>query len=331
MNVDAKAPKKQKIQIDNAPGKKRRKSASLDVRKARAGWIFILPFLIGFVLIYLPIIFDSIKYSFHEIKILVGGGYELEWVGWKNYSDAILVDTSFVTTLVSGLKQLILDIPSIVLFSLFVAIVLNQKIAGRAAFRAIFFIPVILTTGLISDIDAGNTMYSYMSDAEGIDDGSGQESAATEIVSVMDVERLFANMMIGTEIVEYVVSLVNNIFNIINRCGVQMLIFLSGLQSISPAIYESCSIDGASGWETFWKITLPMVSPMILVNSIYTVIDAFTSSDNKVMAYISTVYEEANGNVLSSAMSWMYFMIVILIVAAVAGIASAFVFYQKKD
>ena len=331
MNVDAKAPKKQKIQIDNAPGKKRRKSASLDVRKARAGWIFILPFLIGFVLIYLPIIFDSIKYSFHEIKILVGGGYELEWVGWKNYSDAILVDTSFVTTLVSGLKQLILDIPSIVLFSLFVAIVLNQKIAGRAAFRAIFFIPVILTTGLISDIDAGNTMYSYMSDAEGIDDGSGQESAATEIVSVMDVERLFANMMIGTEIVEYVVSLVNNIFNIINRCGVQMLIFLSGLQSISPAIYESCSIDGATGWETFWKITLPMVSPMILVNSIYTVIDAFTSSDNKVMAYISTVYEEANGNVLSSAMSWMYFLVVILIIAAVAGLLGSFVFYQRRD
>jgi len=331
MNVDAKAPKKQKIQIDNAPGKKRRKSASLDVRKARAGWIFILPFLIGFVLIYLPIIFDSIKYSFHEIKILVGGGYELEWVGWKNYSDAILVDTSYVTTLVAGLKQLVLDIPSIVLFSLFVAIVLNQKIAGRAAFRAIFFIPVILTTGLISDIDAGNTMNEYMSNAEGIDDGSGQESAATEIVSVMDVERLFANMMIGTEIVEYVVSLVNNIFNIINRCGVQMLIFLSGLQSISPAIYESCSIDGASGWETFWKITLPMVSPMILVNSIYTVIDAFTSADNQVMAYISTVYEEANGNVLSSAMSWMYFLVVILIIAAVAGLLGSFVFYQRRD
>ncbi len=331
MNLDAKAPKKQKIQIDNAPGKKRKRGASLDVRKARAGWIFILPFLIGFVLIYLPVVFDSIKYSFHEIKILVGGGYELKWVGWKNYSDAILVDTSFVTTLVAGLKQLILDIPSIVLFSLFVAIILNQKIAGRAAFRAIFFIPVILTTGLIADIDAGNTMNDYMSNAEGIDDGSGEESQATEIVSVMDVENLFRGMMIGTEIVEYVVQMVNNIFNIVNRCGVQMLIFLSGLQSISPAIYESCSIDGASGWETFWKITLPMVSPMILVNTVYTIIDAFTSSDNKVMAYISTVYEQANGNVLSSAMSWMYFLIVILIIAAVAGILSAFIFYQRRD
>ena len=331
LNIDAgKGGKKQKITVD-APGKKKKRGASLDVRKARAGWIFVLPFILGFVLIYLPIIFDSIKYSFNEIKILVGGGFELEFVGWKNYSDALLVDTSYVTTLVSGLRQLILDIPSIVLFSLFIAIILNQKIAGRAAFRAIFFIPVILTTGLISQIDQANTLDEYMQESNGIDNGSGQESAATQIVSVMDVERLFDNMMVGTEIVEYVVSMVNNIFNIVNRCGVQMLIFLSFLQSISPAIYESCSIDGASGWETFWKITLPMVSPAILVNTIYTVIDAFTSSDNQVMAYISTVYEQANGNVLSSAMSWMYFLLVVLIIAAVAGILSSFVYYQRRD
>ena len=331
LNIDAgKGGKKHKIQVD-APGKKRKKNASLESKKARAGWIFVLPFVLGFFLIYLPIIYDSIKYSFNEIKILVGGGYRLEFVGWKNYSDALFVDTSYVTTLVSGLTQLIMDIPAIVIFSLFVAIILNQKIAGRAAFRAIFFIPVILTTGLIADIDKANTLSSYMENTSGIDDGSGQQSTATEIVSVMDVERLFDNMMVGREITQYVVQMVNNIFNIINRCGVQMLIFLSGLQSISPSIYESCSIDGASGWETFWKITLPMVSPMILVNTIYTIIDAFTSDDNRVMTYISTVYEQADGNVLSSAMSWMYFLIVILIIAAAAGILSAFVFYQRRD
>ncbi|MBE6569328.1 MAG: sugar ABC transporter permease [Ruminococcaceae bacterium] len=323
MNSNAKAPA--------AAGKKKRRGASLDVRKARAGWWFILPFLIGFVLIYLPIIIDSIRYSFHEIRILGGGGFELTYVGWENYRKALFVDPEFTTTLVTGLKQLILDIPSIVLFSLFVAIVLNQKIAGRAAFRAIFFIPVILTTGLIGEIDAQNTMNSYMSNMEGIDDGVGGESTAAEIISVIDMENLFANMMIGTEIVTYVVGLVNNIFNIINRCGVQMLIFLSGLQGISPAIYESCSIDGASGWETFWKITLPMVSPIILVNTIYTIIDAFTATDNQVMAYIDGIYGSTGGDVLSSAMSWMYFLIVILIIAAVSGILSAFVFYQRRD
>ncbi len=331
LNIDAgKHGKKQKLTID-APRKKRRSKVSLDVKKARAGWIFVLPFVLGFFLIYLPIIYDAVRFSFHEMRFVIGGGYTLEYVGFQNYSEALFVDPSFVTTLMSGIRQLILDIPSIVIFSLFVALILNQKIAGRAAFRAIFFIPVILTTGLISEIDAGNILNQYMGDTSGIDDGSGQQSTAAEIVSVMDFEALFSNMMIGTEIVEYVVGLVNNIFNIVNRCGVQMLIFLSGLQSISPAIYESCSIDGASGWETFWKITLPMVSPMILVNTIYTIIDSFTASDNRVMAYIAGVTEQSGGDVLASAMYWMYFLIVILIIALVAGLLSAFVFYQRKD
>jgi ABC-type sugar transport system permease subunit len=321
-----------KVKNDDILGgsaKKRKRSASLDVRKARAGWWFVLPFVLGFIVLYLPIVFDSIKYSFHELRIVGGGGFTLEWVGWDNYAKAILEDPSFVQTLVSGLKQLALDIPAIVIFALFVAILLNGKIAGRAAFRAIFFIPVLLTTGLIAEIDQSNILQDYQSGG-GIDDGSGT-STVSEIVSVMDIQFLFKNMMIGTELVTYVVNLVNNIFNIINRSGVQMLIFLSGLQSISPAIYESCSIDGASGWETFWKITLPMVSPMILVNTIYTIIDSFTSSSNKVMSYIDKVYLQVGGDVLSSAMSWMYFLLVILIIAVVALVLSAFVFYQRRD
>ena len=131
LNIDAgKGGKKQKIQVD-APGKKKKTRASLESKKAKAGWIFVLPFLLGFVLIYLPIIFDSIKYSFNEIKILVGGGYRLEFVGWKNYSDALLVDTSYVTTLVSGLRQLILDIPSIVIFSLSLATSFRRSMTCR--------------------------------------------------------------------------------------------------------------------------------------------------------------------------------------------------------
>ena len=127
-------------------------------------------------------------------------------------------------------------------------------------------------------------------------------------------------------------KIVNSIFDIVNRCGVQMLIFLAGLQSISPAIYESCQIDGASGWETFWKVTFPMISPIILVNVVYTIIDAFTSSSNTVMSYIETVYDKSNnGNVLSSAMSWFYFLLVIVIIAAAAGIISSVVFYQRRD
>ena len=229
------------------------------------------------------------------------------------------------------MKQLVIDIPCIVFFSLFIAIILNQKILGRAAFRAIFFIPVILTTGLIGQIDANNAMLENMQNGA-TNMGLEEEGTANQILNVMDVKALFANMAVGQGLVEYVVQAVNSIFDIVNRCGVQMLIFLSGLQSISPAIYESCQIDGASGWETFWKVTLPMVSPMILVNTIYTVIDAFTASTNKVMTYINGIYSGSQeGMVVSSAMSWMYFLLVIIIIGAVVGIISRFVFYQRRD
>jgi ABC-type sugar transport system permease subunit len=136
-------------------------------------------------------------------------------------------------------------------------------------------------------------------------------------------------MKVGQELVSYVVTIINDIYGIVNRSGVQMLIFLAGLQSISPAIYEACKIDGATGWETFWKITFPMISPMILVNTIYTVIDSFTSADNSVMTYIANHYDKST--VQSSAMAWIYFVIVILIVLVVTGIVGAYTFYQRRD
>ena len=138
-------------------------------------------------------------------------------------------------------------------------------------------------------------------------------------------------MMVGQDIVTYVVDMVNGVYDIVNRSGVQMLIFLAGLQSISPAIYEACRIDGATAWETFWKITFPMISPMILVNAVYTIIDSFTTDSNSVMKYIQTVYTSSGGMVRSSAMAWMYFLLVMLILALLGGIFSAFVFYQKRD
>lgn len=319
-----------KVNSVSSPAPKRRRAASLDKRKAHAGWVFVAPFLIGFLLIYVPIIFDSIKFSFHEIDPVRTGGYTLEWVGLSNYQSALFEDPDYVKTLVSGIQQLILEVPSIVIFSLFIAVLLNDKIAGRAAFRAILFVPVILSTGLIESIDASNNLSEFMDAEAGIEDGSGASTAA-QLSAAIDLEALFANMKVGTGLVEYVASAVDGISDIVNRSGVQILIFLAGLQSISPAIYESCRMDGATTWETFWKITFPMISPMILVNAFYTIIDAFTSESNAVMRLIDSVYSQPDGNVLSSAMAWMYFLVVILILAAVGGIMSAFVFYQRRD
>ena len=319
---------------------KKRKNASLDRRKARAGWIFVLPFVISFVLIYSPIVVDSIIYSFSSLTTRAGEAMKIEWVGWANYSDALFGtaskagggDQTFIQILIEGMKNMIFDIPMILIFSLFMAVLLNQKMVGRAAFRAILFVPVILSTGIMESIDVMTAdMQSNMGSADGIADGSGQ-SAGTAIVSSLDVAKWFSGMVIGEGLVKYVTVAINNIFNIVNHSGVQILIFLAGLQSISPAIYESVQIDGASAWETFWKITFPMISPMILVNAVYTVIDSFTMKSNVVMTFISTVYSSPQGSIVAStAMSWMYFLLVIGIIAIVAGVCSAFIFYQRRD
>ncbi len=308
--------------------KRRSRAASLDKRKARSGWIFVLPFVLGMLLIYIPVIIDSFRYSLSSIKYDNSLGNVIEFVGLENYQEALFEDTSYVQTLMSGIVDLIIDIPVIVIFSLFIAVILNQKVLGRAVFRTIFFIPVICATGIMGSIASATQSFNDMmaDQSQSINTGaldSGFTFGAEKITE------LFESMKIGTEIADYVIGAVNGISSIIERSGVQMLIFLAALQSISPAIYESCSIDGATTWETFWKITLPMISPMILVNAIYTVIDSFTSESNKVMQYITKVYEEKQ--TLSAAMAWMYFAIIILIVVVVAAVMKAYVFYQKRD
>ncbi|MBE6670727.1 MAG: sugar ABC transporter permease [Ruminococcaceae bacterium] len=320
------------VTANNAVTPKRRKAASLDKRKAKAGWWFIMPFLVVFVVVYLPMVIDSLRFSFSDLNFTKGGGYTTTFVGLKNYHEALAADAEFTEILVTGIKQLVFDIPAIVIFSLFMAVLLNQKMFGRAMFRAIFFIPVIISTGVIEYVDQSNAMLTYMTDSSSaVDDGSGAMSASESLAAAANLDWLFGSMKVGGGLVKYVVDIIANVYDIITRSGVQMLIFLAGLQSISPAIYESCQIDGAAAWETFWKITFPMISPMILVNTIYTVIDSFTRSTNSVMIYIDKIYAKPDGTTLSSAMSWVYFLFVIVIIGIFAFAISKYVFYQRRD
>ena len=309
---------------------KKKKIPSLDRRKARAGWLFTLPFIIGFIVIYIPIIIESIKYSMYTYR-LVEGGMLKEFVGFTHYQSALFEKANFLQTLLTGMEELIFDVPAILIFSLFIAVILNQKMAGRAIFRVIFFLPVVVSTGVMESIIINS---QGMADA-GMDLGAG-ESAAEGTQSGMALEAMltgvFENLGFGAGLVTYIVGAVANIASIVNRSGVQILIFLAALQSISPAIYESCQIDGATGWETFWKITFPMVSPMILVNGIYTIIDNFTTESNSVMNVINeTFVSPGAGKHVSAAMGWMYFLLILLIVGIVAAVFSAYVFYQRRD
>ena len=321
------APEIDNIELDSNGLLKKRRKVSLDARKARAGYVFVLPFILGVLLIYLPILLDSIWFSMSAPDYAkVPGDIVYDFVGLEYYKAAFTDSSGFTVSLVAGVQQLIFEVPAVIIFSLFIAVVLNQKMLGRAAFRAIFFLPVIVSTGIMETINASDFMSAQSQN--GINDGSGQ-GGATEIISMLDVQKLFSSMKVGGELVVYVVNIVNDVYNIINYSGVQMLIFLAGLQSISPSIYEACRIDGATGWETFWKVTFPMISPMILVNGVYTVIDAFTRTENTMIKFIET---QAVGNTYSAtAMSWIYFLVIMLIIAAIAAIASSFIFYQRRD
>lgn len=309
---------------------------TLNRKKALSGWLFVLPFVVGIVFLYAPIVIQSIRYTFSDIKI-ADGKLHLEFVGFENYQWIFFgienTDKQFGVTLLDGVQDLILQIPAIVIFALFIAIILNQKMPGRTVFRAIFFLPVILCTGIIDTVDTQTAIADQMSNMNGVDDGTGQASEG--LMSAMDLQSILGNIKIGSGLVDYVVDLVNGIFDIVSRSGVQMLIFLSGLQSISPSIYESCQIEGASSWETFWKITLPMISPMILVNFIYTVIDAFTSADNRVMNFIGGFnLKDRNGAWVQEeviAMYWVYILIVLVMIVLVTLLMKAFVYYQKRD
>lgn len=306
------------------------KRADLSTRKANQGWFFVLPFVLGLLAIYLPIVLDSIWFSFNTItqKLDTATNQVITVVtpeGFKYYQDALLANTGFLENLWSGVQELILNVPAIVIFSLFIAVILNQKMIGRAAFRAIFFIPVILATGMMETIEAMDVLNDSIEST--VNPG---EEEMMGFMGMFDAATLLSTMKVGGELVTYVMSLVTRVYQLINDSGVQMLIFLAGLQSISPSIYEACEIEGATAWETFWKITIPMISPMILVNAIYTVIDSFTKGSNIVMTYIDGVYNAPNRH-LATAMSWIYFLVVLLIVGICAGVMSAFVFYQKRD
>ena len=317
--------------------KKTRRGASLIERRNRCGWIFVLPFLIGIVLIYAAVIYESFIYSFAQynaIPAIKGGGYSLTWVGFDNFAKQMMATVddegkTFIELIFTSFAQQIIDIVIIIMLSLFVAVLLNQKMIGRTAFRAIFFIPVVVGAGIIAKIDGvGNTILESMMSTDGIDMGTANDTG--NIVSAMDMTMMLQGLGIGGSVVTILTDLVNNIYNIVNRSGVQMLIFLSGLQSISPSIYESCQMEGATAWETFWKITFPMISPMILVNAFYTIIDSFTAESNEVMQAIINISPDGVPSGLQSAAAWTYFAVVIIALGLVALIASKFVFYNRK-
>lgn len=266
--------------------KKRRLSPKI-VRNLE-GSLFIAPWILGFMIFLAFPLGFSLFMSFHQVKILPGG-MQYEFHGINYYREILFNSSSFYDQLIPYFQEVLIMVPIIIIFSLLIAISLNQKLPGRFLFRAIFFLPVIFSTGylLTEFVNQGEGSLGFLERfavGEYLDAFLGDSSWAAPIK-----------------------TLLNRFVLILWYSGVQILIFLAGRQTIPISAYESARIDGASPWEIFWKITLPAMTPFIFLNLIYTIVDMFTFPFNPIIGLIGT------GNYgYSSALAWIYFVIIIV-------------------
>ncbi len=295
-------------------------------KRAVNGYLFILPWFVGFVLFYVRSLVQTVQFSLSELVVLPAGGYELDFVGVKNYITAFTGHGTFKQVLTTSLGNMVIDVPLIIFFSLFVAMLLNRKMKCRGLVRAIFFLPVLLNSEAIS----GTLQFAAQMMAGGLSGTSAEMAEAASSGSAVNMAyfiQLFGDIALPTAVLDYVVGAVGRISDIIQASGVQIVLFIAALQSITPSMYEVAKIEGATGYETFWKVTFPMVMPHIITNTIYTIVDAFSQSEVVNLAY-TTAFTESNYG-LSSAFSVISTVITCSLLALVVYFMSKKTFYYN--
>lgn len=300
----------------------KKRSLTLAQKRTVNGYLFILPWLVGFCVFYIRSLFMTIQFSLSDLELGVKG-YSLTWAGLKNYIYAFTAHGSFKQILTSSVINMVVDVPLIIFFSLFMALMLNRKFRGRTLVRAIFFLPVILNAEAIVEAIETATMMV----ATGVSSTSQEMAAESSGMGIGYYIDLFGNLMISRDLLEYIVGAVNRITNIVSASGVQIVIFIAALQSIPSSMYEVAKIEGATGYETFWKVTFPMVMPHIITNIVYTVVDSFISSDVVTLAY-DTAFTDFNYG-LSSVFSLVSTVVTCAILVLVCGFISKKTFYYN--
>ena len=277
------------------------KSGKLEKRYSRMGYLFMIPWFIGAgVFLAYPLI-TSFWYALNNIRITPLGKV-FTFVGKGNFTQILVQDPDFLVQLVDYLTSTIISVPIIVVFALIIAMMLNMKIKGKGFFRLIFFLPVIIVSGPILQML--------------MDEGAGS-------ISAIDTQALTANIssVLPNMLAKPISDVFTNMITTLWFSGVQILIFLSGLQKIDKTMYEAAKIDGGSGWECFWKITLPNLKSMILLNTIYTIVFTSNNSQNPIITLIqesmfSGTKEKGYG--YASAMAWLYSVVVLILVGLFA-------------
>ena len=291
---------------------------SISKRDSATGILFISLFLIGFLFIYLPAIITSIRFSFSNTD----ANFNLIPAGWSNYYHIFRVDPNFLRNMTTSLGSLLADVVVITFYSLFICTLINRKIAGKGIFRALLILPVAISTGCID---------AYMNYSVTSNDVITTASTAMgSSFSMESITNYILSLSISQEVTKVIIGAIQNIYGIITRSGVQTIIFLAGLQSISPSVYEAAYVEGCTGWEAYWKITIPLLSPLIAVNVVYTVIDSFTRADNELMSTILSYAMDDFNYGISSAMAWSYFLLICIVLTVVLAVLNRYTFYETR-
>jgi ABC-type sugar transport system permease subunit len=277
--------------------------------KKTMGYFFILPWMIGFLIFtFIPIAY-SLYLSFNDVTI-TAMGIETSFIAFENFRRVALEDLDFLRKMWTFFIETIISVPLIVVLALIMALLLNQRVKGRGIFRTIFFLPVIINSGPVLNM---------LMDLE-----------ITTIPALERYEFYWALVaMSGNFFADLLLFFLNHFILLLWLSGVQILIFLAALQKTDQQIYEAARIDGASTWEIFWRITLPGLMPMILVNIVYTTVMYSMSALNQVTEYISAnMFRIDTGFGYTSALSWIYFVIILATLGLLVG---GFMVFEKRS
>ncbi len=296
-----------------------KKKKTLARKHAVQGYLFILPFIFGFIFFMIKPLAQSFIMSISDVTVS-SEGFSMDIIGIDNYSKAFTIDPQFNQILTDELWKMVINSIATIIFSLFVALLLNQKFKGRAFVRAVFFLPVIFSSGVIVGLESGNALVQGMKSAV-------EASSTTSVTGVLE-DILSATNLAGG-FLDTIFDIVNKVYDIAIASGIQIIIFLSALQTIPQSMYEAAEIEGCTKWESLWKITMPMVSSMFLVNWIYTIIDFFMKSDNRMVTKIKQEMVVSMNYGFSSAMAWVYFGVVMLLIGISSAIISKVVYYYE--
>jgi ABC-type sugar transport system permease subunit len=287
----------------------------LEKRKAISGYLFITPWFLGFLAFLVYPLIKSLYMSFRTMKSV--SGMEMDYIGWANYSRALLEDINFIPLFYKAIQDAFVEIPLILVFSFFIATLLNHQIAGRMFFRGAFFLPVVMGSGFVMEQLLGQGVGALQTLAQ---DPSVVNAGVTNGLQIPDI--------IGRYLPQDVFNTLSDILGkltiIFWKTGIQILLFLAGLQGVSESLYESAKIDGATPWEMFWKITFPLLTPVLLLNSIFTLVDSFTEIRNQVMLYIKQVAFTNIEMGYASALGWIYFLFIFILIVLI------FILTRKK-